>query len=445
MALDDLVNIVISRETASVSRAGFGYGLILGCHQKTLNRVDWYSKSTWSTAMLADGYATTDAIYLAVQRYFAQNPAPINVAVGRIQASRVTVAIDTVQNATHYGIGIESATPGTVTNHDYTSDADATQTEIANGLVALINAGAEAAQVTASNVADDVQINADGTDPFVVTLTLGTTLMTIGVPAGTIEDHDTALAAIVLEDNDWYAICAVDRTAAQVQKVMDWVESNVKIFLTASADANIINQTAAVDTTSIAYYCASNSYVRSAVMYNALAATAYPDAGWLGKCLPKDAGSITWAFKTIAGATVDTLTATQRINAMAKHANVYETVGGVAITQMGTTGGNEFIDITHGIDWLRATMQEDIYSRLVNQDKIPYTDKGIASIEALVRKALESGIDRNFIATIDSISSPKAADVSAVDKAARTLPDVEFTATLAGAIHQITVTGVVSV
>ena len=40
MSLDDLVNITISRETASVSRAGFGYGLILGKHAKTINRVD---------------------------------------------------------------------------------------------------------------------------------------------------------------------------------------------------------------------------------------------------------------------------------------------------------------------------------------------------------------------------------------------------------------------
>ena len=110
MSLDDIVNITISRETASVSRAGFGYGLILGTHAKTLNRVDWYSKSAWSADMIAAGYATTDAIYLAVQRYFAQSPSPTLVAVGRIQGSRITVSIDTVQNSTLYGIGIESVT-----------------------------------------------------------------------------------------------------------------------------------------------------------------------------------------------------------------------------------------------------------------------------------------------------------------------------------------------
>lgn len=445
MSLDDLVNITISRETASVSRAGFGYGLILGSHARTLNRVDWYSKSTWSTAMAADGYETTDAIYIAVQRYFAQSPSPTLVAVGRIQGDRVTVSIDTVQDSTLYGIGIESVTAGTVTSCEYTSDADATQTEIANGLFAAINASAEAANVTASNVGDDVQIDLDGSSPMVVTLTEGATLMTVGAVAGTVEDADDALAAIVLEDSDWYAIAMVDRTQAQVELVAAWTESNTKLFITASADANIVNTTDAADSTTIAAVVKAASYVRTAVMYCATAATNYPEAAWLGRCLPLDAGSINWMFKTLAGITPDTLTATQRINALAKYCNIYETVAGVSITQTGTTGGNEYIDITRGIDWLKSTMQADIYTMLVQQDKVPYTDKGIASVESKVRAALEQGIDRNFLASITSISSPLAADVSAANKAARLLQDVEFAAVLAGAINEIQVQGVVTV
>ena len=445
MSLNDLINVTISRETTSVTRLGFGYGLILGVHCKTQNRVDWYTKSSWSTAMLADGYLSTDAIYLAVQAYFAQSPCPTKVAVGRVQSDQITVSIDTVTDLAEYGITIKCGTAGTA--HKYTADGTATQTEIADGLVALINAGAEAAFVTASNVGNDVRIVLDGATPMVITLAEGATLMTIGDPAGTIEDLDTALAAIVLDDNDWYAIAPVSRTAAQQLLAAAWVESNDKLMIIASADANIVNQTAGADATSIAHSIAAASYVRSAVIYTALAASSYPDAAWLGRCLPKNAGSITWAFKTLTGITADSLTATQRTNALAKYANVYETVAGVSITQMGTTGGNEYIDITRGIDSLRAEMQENIYARLVNQDKIPFTDKGIASIEALVRKSLEDRIGNpyNFIASITSITSPLAANVSAVNKAARTLPALEFVAVLAGAIHEIEISGVVTV
>ena len=303
MSLDDLVNITISRETASVSRAGFGYGLILGSHAKTLNRVDWYSKSTWSTAMIADGYATTDAIYLAAQRYFAQSPSPTLVAVGRIQGTQVTVTVDTEQDSTDYGIAIESVTPGSPTDHVIDSGVSATPTSIAAALAADINGDVEAPNVTATPSGANVQIDLDGSDPMVVTLTDSATLMTLGDVAGTIEAADVALAAIKLADDDWYAITFVDRTQAQVELVAAWTESNTKLFITASADANIIDTTDGADTTTIAAVVKAASYVRTAVFYDALAATNYPDAAWLGRCLPLDAGSINWMYKTLAGIT----------------------------------------------------------------------------------------------------------------------------------------------
>ena len=44
-----------------------------------------------------------------------------------------------------------------------------------------------------------------------------------------------------------------------------------------------------------------------------------------------------------------------------------------------------------------------------------------------------------------TLSAPRAADVSSGNKAIRHLPDVTFQATLAGAIHSLTITGRVSV
>jgi len=445
MPLDDVISVTITRETAAVSRQGYGYGLILGQHAKTLNRVDWYSKSTWAASMVADGYATTDAIYKAVQAYFAQSPSPTQVAVGRIQGTRVTVAIDTVQNSTLYGIGIESVTAGTTTSNEYTSDADATQAEIADGLVAAINGGAEAANVTASNVGNDVQIDLDGTSPMVVTLTEGATLMTVGDVAGTIEDADTALTAIKVADNDWYGIAAVTRTQAQQVLIAAWAESNTKLYIAASADANIPGTTDAADTTTLAAVCKAASYIRTGVIYNALAASTYPDAAWFGRCLPLDAGSINWAFKTLSGITPDSLTATQITNLEAKYCNYYNTIASVSGTRFGWTANGEYFDLTRGIDWLVTEIQTNLYTRLATLAKIPMTDKGRAAVEAVIRGALEAGIDRGLIATITSITVPEIADISAVDKAARLLSGVEFAAVLAGAINKVTIAGTVSV
>jgi hypothetical protein len=43
------------------------------------------------------------------------------------------------------------------------------------------------------------------------------------------------------------------------------------------------------------------------------------------------------------------------------------------------------------------------------------------------------------------VTVPKVADISAGNKTTRTLPDMKFTGTLAGAIHKVIITGVVSV
>ena len=235
------------------------------------------------------------------------------------------------------------------------------------------------------------------------------------------------------------------RVVAQVKKIMDWVEADYKLFITASADTNIPDQTVGSDTTSLAAYAKDNALERSAVMYHTLAASEYIDAAWFGKCLPYDAGSINWMFKTLSSVTVDELTATQRVNIFAKYANCYDTVAGVNITRKGTVGANEYLDIVRGIDWLRANIQAEVYTVLVNELKVPYTDAGIQSIVAAVRDILEQGIDNGFLASITTCQGPDRADVSSSDVTARILRDVEFEAVAAGAINEVIITGVVTV
>ncbi len=447
MALNEIITVNITRATASVSIQNFGTALALSSHSKFASRIQWLNQATWDTEIAALGFVSSDLTYKAVSAYFAQSPAPTRIALGLRKCTRVTVAIDTVSHLTDYGIGIESATLGTFTDHKFTSDGTATKAEICNGLVNLINIGAEAAKVTASNVGDSVQIDADGTDPFAVKLTWGTTLMTIGVPAGTIEDADTALSAIKLVDFDWYGIGLVDRTSAQQLKVVTWAESNKRLFLTADDDANIINQSKAADTTSLAYTMQSGSRYYSGVMYHSKAdgsaTDQWPEFAWFGECFPYDPGSQTWCFKTLSGITPDKLTSTQRTNAEAKNANVYVTEAGANITLWGTVG-YDYIDVTRGVDWMIARIMEGQFGMMINQRKIPFTDKGIASCEGVVRKVCQDGKDNGFLVGPPVITLVAAADVSSANKLARTYTGLKFSDVLAGAIHKLTISGTVT-
>ena len=225
-----------------------------------------------------------------------------------------------------------------------------------------------------------------------------------------------------------------------------WVEANKKLFITASSDADIIDTTDASDTATIAATIKAAAYDRTGVMYSA-DPSAFPDAAWFGKQLPTDPGASTWAFKTLAGITFDNLTDTQSKNAHDKKCSTYERIGGVNITFEGWVGSGEYIDIIRGIDWTESEMVAAIFARKVNLPKIPYTDAGVTVIEAEIKNVLQTGVDVGLYTDdpAPSVIVPLVSSVLAADKVSRTLNNVTFEATLAGALHKTGVAGVVTI
>lgn len=260
-------------------------------------------------------------------------------------------------------------------------------------------------------------------------------------------DIATSLTAVKEESDDWYALILLDRTESEVLGAAAWIESERKIFMTATADTDAIDGTGG----DIIDQLEALSRARTGVLWNANAATSYVEAAWLGRCLPLDPGSLTWKFKTLSGVVADALTTGNINNITAKSGNYYTTIGGVDITAEGTMANGEFIDIVRFTDFLQARIEENVYSVLVNQEKIPYTQKGIAQVESPLRAALQEGVRVGGLASPDgvlpafTISAPDILTVPTADKIARVLKDLKFTAYLAGAIHNVEIDGVLSV
>ena len=256
------------------------------------------------------------------------------------------------------------------------------------------------------------------------------------------ETWTDALAAINVDDSDWYGLVVGTRTLADQQLVATWVEANDKLCGLSSNDSNVIGGTG-----DIAEYLQDNSLARTFCIYHPnsdLSATdEWPDAAWIGERFPSDPGTSTWKFKTLAGVSVYTLTTTERNTALGKNCNIYTSTAGVSITEDGTVGEGEFIDVIRGVDALKATIQAGIYTLLVQEETVPYTDQGVKSIESILKGVLQNFVDDGFLSAFTT-SSPLVADVSVIDKGNRLLPDVNFESTLAGAIHAVQVNGVVS-
>ena len=444
MPLSDIANVTIRLETGGISQVGFGTAMILG-----------YSMSGWTertrtyssmTGVAADFAATTPE-YKAANAYFAQQPHPEQLVIGRgtlkpTMAFKVTVAA--VNNSQKYSVNLNG------TQFDYTSDGTATNDEIILGLQTAITAAATAAGFTAAvaGVAPATYLTVTGavagnwcsffvTDPGLLTLLQTTTNPGIA----------TDLDAIVVENDDWYALLTLYNSSACVLAAAAWAESKLKVYCPQLTDSEIATVAESI-ATDVADALKTASYFRTLPFYHPENGQ-FEDAATLGRMLPYSPGSETWRGKTLGGISAlgptvpYKMTETWRTNIKAKNCNYYYTLHGRNITAEGVVASGEWIDTIRGRDWLQVRMQEDVALAVINAAKVPYTDPGIAKIDNVIRARLQLAIEAGFLASF-TVVVPTAASQTLADRAARILRGYSFNAQIAGAIHLVYITGSLS-
>jgi hypothetical protein len=260
---------------------------------------------------------------------------------------------------------------------------------------------------------------------------------------------DNDLMAIANENNDWYGICDVKHDENRTLDIAAWVEAHEKLFVTVLTDAD--NTTAAAtDTTSTAHQLMTGNYFRTSWWWNP-DPLQFPDVAIAAKSFTKYPGQETWANQRLSAVTSTFLSETLYTNITAKNGNTFEPFRNVNITQNGRVSGGEWIDVIRFRDWLCEEIKVTIFQQMID-NRIPYTDPGIAIIRSRLQQALDRGVNRGGIAPpevdIDgnyvpsyTISVPLSMTISANDKANRILRDVYFTARLAGAIHVVQIQG----
>lgn len=435
MGLESIVDVQISTQTAAVTRAGFGTPAVLGFHEVFPERFRIYT----STAdMVEDGFSAGSAIVRAVSAILSQNPKVPRVVVGRrdnAPTMKHTLAPAFVEGAT-YTVTIDGKAA------EVTTEAGDTISDLVTDLAAAINLSG--ADVTASADGTDILLEADSAG-HVYSLRIDTTMgATIDVTettadAGVADD----IEALASASSDWYGLVLVEQGKAETLAAAAVIETMRRVMGATSGDSAILD---GASTTDIAAELKALGYARTFLLYSPRPYE-YAAAAWMGAMFPADPGSATWKFKSLRGVSVYGLTGTEAAVAKDKRANTYTQVGGLSITQEGVTASGEFIDTTRGVDWLQAQLQEGIFSLLANSAKVPYTDGGVALVENIVRGALTRAVGVGLLAEdpAPEVTVPRVADVPQPDRAARHLPDVRFTGTLAGAIHSLTIQGTVSV
>lgn len=247
------------------------------------------------------------------------------------------------------------------------------------------------------------------------------------------------LAAIQAYDKNWYGLALDSNSEDEINAAAAWVESNKKLMVASNSDYGCEDSGSTTDVMSDVKAAA---YARTGVLYSRAQLLSYSGAAWMAKQFPQNPGSDTWKFKTLASVTVDTIDAGARANVLAKNGNTYTDTSGVNITEDGKSGSGEYLDVTRFVDWLRAEIQFRVFSALVNNSKIPYTDAGIDLIASIIMGALDLGVTRGGLEKgTTSVSFPKVADIDSANRATRLLSDGRFAGKLAGAIHNLSIIG----
>ncbi len=233
---------------------------------------------------------------------------------------------------------------------------------------------------------------------------------------------------------DFYFVVMTDNTTANVLSVA------AKIDLLGGGKMLATRTTSTADLNT--YSSNTDKYENLIIFFNVSTdAEEYPECALVGALGSLPVGSITWKAKTLKGITVDEdLDKTTLDSIHTNGAITYCLKAGDKVTSEGITHEGEYIDVVHGKDYLINNIQYAVQKQINKTAKIPYTNEGIASIEAVVNGVLQSALTNGLIAEY-STDFPDVSYTTEADRADRKYNLGKFRFRIAGAIHNVDIVG----
>lgn len=447
MSLDNYVSITITRDSVGVPRENFGTPLLLSYNAAWVERVRTYT--TFSE--LATDFGVNTVEYLAAQKLFGQSPRLAELKVGRCAlkptvryAGSVSAGAAALANTAFSISVVGEGFSGTAT---FTSGGSPTNDLLVAGLVSALNGVSGnnyIAAVVDSGTSDTFTVTADAAGGW-FSLTVADANSGHIILAMNHADPGVAtdLAAIQNEDDDWYYVYSVHASKALAGAAAAYIETQKK-YLVIDSDDTVIENVAVASSDDTFEDLFDLAYDRTAGWYHRDRSD-FLGGALLGRCAPLDPGKVTFHAKTLSGVEAVNRTATQRANIVARNGNSYERIKARNLSYNGKSFSGEWMDVIRDLDYVEDDIGSSIFAVIAGNDKIPFTNEGIALIENALRGALSRAESAGIFAPGWAIEVPDVGDVSTENKTARILPDVKFSATLAGAIHKVNVIGVVSV
>jgi len=442
MSINDIISSSTTVSSASVQQEGFGVPLILAQEVPVAftNRVREYSSLA---EMVSDGFLTTKAPYLAASRIFGQSPAPSSVKIGRraLQSTK-TIKLKCLSAVVGAKYIFDVVYQGTVSTIEYTVTSGTT-TNVATDIAALVD---PLAGVGATSATDTVTISSAAGSLFSIRNWWDTDRQNIYLTDTTADPGiATDLAAVALEDDDWYGLTIDSESKAEILAAAAWAEAAKKLFTPQTSESTAADNTVTNDVIASVQTAA---YRQTHVIFNntdtmGFAGAAEQGVSFGGTPVP---GKETWALKQLAGVSANKLTSTMRSTILGKNGTTYTRVKGRNVTEGGKVGSGEHVDVIRALAYNDDQVQTRLFRVEVSLPKVPYTQKGVGILASELSSTLvDSEAASIFAPGSTFVVQPKVATASPVDKQNRLLKGLDWGGTLDGAIEMVQVRGFVSV
>lgn len=463
MDVSNIISVTVSLSGPGISKIGFGEPGVLFYGDATvpssnpitdLELVRRYNVSTALVDMVADGFATTDPVYYAVQAIASQTPAPNTVKVIR-GGSGYTHAVELTPDLYTSGATIAVTVTKGATSRTYSQTAGGVSLAAeATAMAAAMNADASgwgtsgSGELTIAAVGNNVEID-DATpgngEMWYYSARTNLSIDDVTADRGIATDLNAAAAL----DADWYGLVLADAFGGtEIAAASAWVASqDNKILISCTQDSDVLTGSGIGDTLK------GLDRTATYLIHSKHSMSQCPSGAVAGRFLPLTPGTEMWALKTISGVTPSNYTAAEITAMTADFVNFYTGVekGGVEIVAgnlyKGWNSGSSqgFIDTSRLIDALVFEVQSRVLAELRIADKVGYTNQGLSTIKKAILSAIRKFQPSGFATGSEFCNIPSLADISAADKAARDFNDVTFGATLAGGIAKVSVTGQLTV
>lgn len=254
---------------------------------------------------------------------------------------------------------------------------------------------------------------------------------------------DAAVTALptVLE-NDWRQLIVITGAEGDstVDAISDYIESCKKacVYFThvkKTADASVITAIKGNDRTVAVAYESTD--------------VACPEAAVVGATAGLDVGSFTYKNIILKGVTAQ---AYSDSDVTTLHNDGVITIlkkAGDIVTSEGTCMSGEYVDIIDAKDYIISQIEYQAQNLLNRVPKLPYDNRGIASLEGVVLSVLIDAANNGLIAQTDdggydySVDFGPRSQCAVSDISTRNYVEGKFSFTLAGAIHTATIKGTI--